>query len=205
MVEGQKLTNIVLVGGGHCNVQVIKLLKQKLPPWAKVTMVADSEVAYYSGMLPGSSSELYDEEQIKIHLPPLATWSRATFVKEKVTKVVGKENKLLFESGREMNNDVLVLNVGSKTRHTETVKGIWEHSLSTRPINEILRKISEKEKYLIENSIIPKVGVVGSGAAGVELAFAFKARWSRKFNTDVEVTIYASGDKILPTEGDHVR
>jgi selenide,water dikinase len=61
MVE-QAIKKIVCVGGGHCNVQVLKLMKQKLPAWAKITVVTDNPIAYYSGMLPGSSSNLYHED-----------------------------------------------------------------------------------------------------------------------------------------------
>ena len=54
--------------------------------------------------------------------------------------------------------------------------------MTTRPINELLGKIQRKENELQERGIIPKVAVCGGGAAGVELAFAFKKRWSAAFN-----------------------
>ena len=59
------------------------------------------------------------------------------------------ENKLLLEDGTEVEYDVLGLNVGSKTRGAKTVEGVWEHSLTTRPINELLGKIQRKENELL--------------------------------------------------------
>jgi NADH dehydrogenase FAD-containing subunit len=53
--------------------------------------------------------------------------------------------------------------------------------------------------------VIPKVVVCGGGAAGVELSFAFKARWSRAFGADISVTLVADGDDVLNTEKDAVR
>jgi len=51
---------IVLIGGGHCNCQVLKLLKRLLPTTAKMTLVTESPVSFYSGMLPGTvSSKLF--------------------------------------------------------------------------------------------------------------------------------------------------
>jgi NADH dehydrogenase FAD-containing subunit len=41
----------------------------------------------------------------------------------------------------------------------------------------------------LSNKIIPKVVVCGGGAAGVELSFAFKNRWSKAFGQDIDVTI----------------
>jgi NADH dehydrogenase FAD-containing subunit len=44
-----------------------------------------------------------------------------------------------------MDYDVLVVNIGSKTKGTEDIKGVYDHSLTTRPINELLPKIEKKE------------------------------------------------------------
>lgn len=39
--------------------------------------------------------------------------------------------------------------------------------------------------------------VCGAGAAGVELAFAFKHRWAKVFGEEIAVSIVASGGSIL--------
>ena len=46
----------------------------------------------------------------------------------------------------------------------------------------MLGKIMKRENELIANGEIPDVVVCGGGAAGTELAFGFKARWSKLFN-----------------------
>lgn len=88
---------------------------------------------------------------------------------------------MLFDDDSELEYDVLALNVGSRTRGAETVEGVWENSLTTRPINELLGKIQKKETELLSRSVVPRVVVCGGGAAGVELSFAFKKRWSVAF------------------------
>ena len=103
--------------------------------------------------------------------------------------------------GSHIEYDVLVVNVGSRTKSTDSVKGIWEHSLSTRPINFLLSNIVAKEEWLVKNFIIPELVVCGSGAAGVELAFGYKERWSKLFGCDVKVTIVSSSESIL--KGSH--
>jgi len=41
------------------------------------------------------------------------------------------------------------------------------------------------------------VAVCGSGAAGIELSFAFKKRWSTKLNANVDVVLISPSAEIL--------
>lgn len=77
------------VGGGHCNVQVLKHLKSSMPKSVKLTLVTDAAVALYSGMLPGAVCKFYDEDDLTIKLQPLASWCRAEYVHKKVTQIIG--------------------------------------------------------------------------------------------------------------------
>ena len=51
-----------------------------------------------------------------------------------------------MEDGTFVDYDVLALNVGSKTRGAQQTTGVWEHSLTTRPINDLIPKITLKEQ-----------------------------------------------------------
>jgi NADH dehydrogenase FAD-containing subunit len=154
-------------------------------------------MSYYSGMLPGSTSKLYKDEDIQVQLEPLAKWCSAEYVEKRVAKIVGNENKLILEDGSELPYDVLAVNVGSRTRGANQTKGVWDFSLTTRPINELLPKIGRKEEELKAKGIIPEVVVCGAGAAGVELAFAFKTRWSSFFGQEIKVTIASAEPNVL--------
>jgi len=214
----QKLKNIVLIGGGHCNCQVLKMVKRDLKALnikAKMTLVTEAPLSYYSGMLPGASSrkinesdcsiELYTDDDIKVHLEPLADWCGAEYVEKRVHKIDADKNTLVFEDGETMGYDVLGVNVGSRTRGADDIKGVWEHSLTTRPINELLGKIQNKEDYLIKNQITPTVAVCGAGAAGIELSFAFKNRWSKIFKKNVKTYLLSSESDIMKQESDAAR
>jgi NADH dehydrogenase FAD-containing subunit len=102
-------------------------------------------------MLPGASARLYKDEDITVELAPLAKWCGAAFIQNRVKEVKANTNTLLFEDGSTLQYDVLALNVGSKTRGAQSVEGVWEHSLTTRPINELLGKIQRKEDELKAN------------------------------------------------------
>jgi len=144
---------VVCIGGGHCNCQVLKLLKklileaEKNPelPKMKVTLINEAPLSYYSGMLPGSVSKLYTDDDIKIHLEPLAIWCAADYIEHRVAYIKADENRVYLENGETVDYDVLAVNVGSKTRDTLDVKGVWENGLTTRPINDLLPKIVNKE------------------------------------------------------------
>ena len=87
---------------------------------------------------------------------------------------MANKNLIKFENDSSLAYDVLILNVGSRTLGTKSIPGIWEHSLTTRPINNLLPKIEKIEESLMKRGIIPNVVICGAGAAGTELAFAFK-------------------------------
>lgn len=50
-----------------------------------------------------------------------------------------------LDDGSTLEYDVLAVNVGSRTSGSDTIPGVWKHSLTTRPINELLGKIQRKE------------------------------------------------------------
>ena len=83
----QEVKRIVCVGGGHCNCQVLKLLKQLLPQsgiQSHLTLVNEAPASYYSGMLPGAVSQLYKDKEIQIDMAPLAAWCKADYVEKRV-------------------------------------------------------------------------------------------------------------------------
>ena len=75
---------LVLVGGGHAHLQVIKALRNNNnhdnEGW-EVTVVDVQTHASYSGMIPGCVAQWYKEEETQIDLQPLVReWANATFL-----------------------------------------------------------------------------------------------------------------------------
>jgi NADH dehydrogenase FAD-containing subunit len=44
---------------------------------------------------------------------------------------------------------------------------------------------------------VPKVVIIGAGAAGTELSLAFKVRWSKFFEADIDLTLIGSHEAPL--------
>jgi hypothetical protein len=70
-----------------------------MPKSGRLTIITDEPVAFYSGMLPGAVSNLYVNNDITIHLEPLAIWSSAEYIHKKVIKIRGNENTVELIDG----------------------------------------------------------------------------------------------------------
>ncbi|KAL7549324.1 hypothetical protein ACHAWF_012595 [Thalassiosira exigua] len=175
---------IVLVGGGHAHVQVIKALNARSrPSYLEVTLIDLQSSASYSGMVP-----------------------------------VTDEGGVVTE--RAIPFDVVSIDIGSTTRDFSSIPGAREHTISTRPISDLVRRIQKEDEVLREKlkqwalrwqlyettlSIcqtfskgeLPdgaKVVVVGGGAAGIELSLALRSRWNSLLDSKLSVTLFAAGD-----------
>ena len=71
---------IVLVGGGHSHVQVLKSFGMRPQPGVRLTLVTPTLETPYSGMLPGCISGAYSVDDIHIRLAPLCSFSKARLI-----------------------------------------------------------------------------------------------------------------------------
>ena len=65
-------TDVVLVGGGHSHVQVLRRFAMERHSDIRLTVVLDTPVAVYSGMVPGLIAGQYRAEELEIDVVPLA-------------------------------------------------------------------------------------------------------------------------------------
>ena len=155
---------IVLIGGGHAHVQVIKALNShSRGKNIHVTLIDLQSEAAYSGMVPGCVANLYKLDQVKIALDSLAEWSGIEFVRGKVVGMSFDENdgkKVVLVEGIDENNgdvtkkeiqfDVVSVDIGSTTRKFKTIPGAKEYTISTRPISDLVLSIEKEESILKE-------------------------------------------------------
>ena len=210
--------NIVLIGGGHAHVQVIKALNVNTRPSnVKVTLIDIQSAASYSGMVPACLSKLYTLPQVQIQIEPLAEWAGIDFVQGKVVgmSLEDEEKKTVqvevnnSENGevvtKEVPFDAISVDIGSTTRDFNRIPGARQYCISTRPISDLVVKIQKEEELLKERlqSGTFKAAhfvVVGGGPAGIELSLAIRARFNDMLDSNLSITLIDSSDGLLLRE-----
>ncbi len=169
---------VVLVGGGHSHVQVLRGLAMAPLTDARVTVVVDRPIAMYSGMVPGFVAGQYTADDVSIDVRPLARRAGARLVVARCEGVDADARRILLAGRPPLPYDVASLNVGS-TVLGQDLPGVREHTLPTRPIAGLVEALPARLAALPERDGEPPIVVVGAGAGGVELACCVAARLRR--------------------------
>ena len=79
--------HLVLIGGGHSHLAVLRQLGMHPVPGLAVTLVTREVVTPYSGSLPAHLVGHYNRELMHIDLRPLAQFAGARLIQSEVTKI----------------------------------------------------------------------------------------------------------------------
>ena len=162
---------LLLLGGGHAHAVVLRDFRG-----ADVTLVTPFPHHIYSGMVPGFVAGHYRLDELRIDLAGLAARAGVKLVIGRAAALDAARRVARLEDGRELQYDVASLNLGSLPA---TVSGSAQHALAAKPFENFM------ERWLEAKDRVRKVGVVGAGAAGVEIAMAVAYRAA------AEVTLYS--------------
>ncbi|MFK7898609.1 MAG: selenide, water dikinase SelD [Myxococcota bacterium] len=166
---------MVLIGGGHAHVQVLRRWAMKPPLDARLMVVLDQSVAVYSGMVPGFVAGDYALPELEIDVLPLARRAKAGVILNAATDLDPVRKEIALEGRPPIRFDFASVDVGSTVRGLD-LPGVREHALSTRPIGRFVRQVDARIEGLSTLGRPPRILIVGGGAAGTELAFTLEAR-----------------------------
>ncbi len=187
--------DLVLVGGGHAHIQVLKRWAMAPVPGARLTLVVDRPIAVYSGMVPGFVAGQYPREGLEIDVRPLALRAGARCLVAPATGLDTGARRLVLAGRPPIAYDTVSFDVGSTVAGLE-LPGVREHAIPTRPIGEFVRRVDEV-LAAARGRDIARIVVVGAGAGGVEVAFALATRLRRERDGRVEVRLLEAGPRVL--------
>jgi pyridine nucleotide-disulfide oxidoreductase family protein len=183
--------HLVLLGGGHAHVHVLRAFAEQPLPSARVTFVSPHEALVYSGMVPGMVAGHYQPEDCSIPLLPLAQRARADFVQAAATGVDAAAKTVTLTTGESIDYDVLSIDVGG-TVDRDAIPGAREHALFVRPMELFARLWTDLLALAQEKTL--SVVMIGGGAGGVELAMALQHRLGDR----ARVSLLTGGGPVLP-------
>ena len=67
----QRMTSILLIGGGHTHVVALRHLARRKPAGLDIHLVSPDLTTSYSGLLPGHIAGHWTRHTLEIPLPPL--------------------------------------------------------------------------------------------------------------------------------------
>ncbi len=193
------MRDLILVGGGHSHVQVLRQAAMEPVADHRLTLVLDRPVAVYSGMVPGFVAGQYEASELEIDCVPLARRAGARVVLSAATRIDAANRSIEVEGRAPLRYDLASLDVGSTVRGLE-IEGVRDFALPTRPIGGFVRAVDRRIAELLEDSrgSAARIVVVGAGVGGVELAFSLHHRLLRESVDAVEVVLVHGGAEILP-------
>ena len=164
--------DLVLVGGGHSQVNVLKKFGMKPIAGLRITLINKYYVSPYSGMLPGYIAETYTKDQTQIDLLNLCKFSNSRLIVDEVIGIDLSEKQVILKDRMPVKFDTLSLNTGGEP-NLESIKGAKKYSIPIKPISKLVKVIDEIKRKIVRSNEI-SISVVGGGAGGIELVLALK-------------------------------
>ncbi len=208
--EQPVLRDIVLVGGGHSHVGVLKSFGMKPLPGVRLTVICRDTHTPYSGMLPGYIAGHYSYDEVHIDLNTLAAFAGARFFRDEVIGLDRAAGKVLCRNRPPVRYDRLSINIGS-TPQMSQVPGAAEHAVAVKPIHLFNERWLALLQRVRQHAGKTRIAIVGAGAGGVELTLAMQHRLRRELRTlgrdpnELNFHLFSNTADILPTHNSRVR
>ena len=169
------LKDLVLVGGGHSHVHVVKSFGMKPMPGVRLTLIGRDIETPYSGMIPGFVAGAYSFEECHIDLARLCAWTGARLIHAEAIGLDRANRQVLLKDRPPVSYDLVSLDVGSSPS-MDRIPGAAEHATPVKPIAELGRRWLGFLERVKDWQGALRVAVIGGGAGGVELALAIDHR-----------------------------
>ena len=198
MQDAPVLKDIVLLGGGHSHVEVLRSFGMQAIAGVRLTLISREIETAYSGMLPGMVAGHYTSDEGHIDLVPLARFAGARFIKDDIIGINTDSQIVLLSKQPPIPYDLLSINIGS-TPSTHQIAGLKDNVIPVKPINQFLNHWKQLRKRIATHRGNIKIGIVGGGVGGVELILAINNFIVSSFLelARIELTLITADEEIL--------
>ncbi|MDY6044389.1 MAG: FAD-dependent oxidoreductase [Peptoniphilus sp.] len=176
------MERLILAGAGHGHIQILSKLQEMDLGDLQVTVITNFDRQFYSGMLPGYVNGHFTLDDVTFTVKDYCNNPNIELIFDIIVEIDGTRNMVKTKNGA-YRFDYLCMNVGSKSIESFGPANDTLHYV--KPINgfKTLKDLGEGARSLL---------IVGGGAAGVELALAYRYRYP-----DMKIKIADRHDDIL--------
>ena len=197
--ESPITSDLVLIGGGHSHLFVLKHFAMHPLPGVRITLVTRDLHTPYSGMLPGYIAGHYDYDDAHIDLLPLARYAGARVIHAEVCAIDAEHNQVSINGRPALDYDLLSINIGSRPfmPHAEDSA---KNQFAVKPVDRFINCWRQLEQDLQDNDRDLRLAIIGGGAGGVELALSldYRARQPGQARSRPKLVIVTDRDRLLP-------
>jgi selenide, water dikinase len=202
--------DIVLIGGGHSHVAVLRSFGMKPIPGVRLTLISTAYDTPYSGMLPGHLAGHYTFDESHINLIPLCQFAQAQLYQDTVVGIDLTKKQIHCQDHPPVGFDFVSIDTGSTPR-IDDIPGAKAHAIPVKPVDRFLNRWNEIEAKLQGNPKTTKrIIVVGGGAGGVELTLSLqhrllKSKLAKGNPTSIKFSLITASPSVLSTHNQRVQ
>lgn len=164
----------MLIGAGHAHVEVLRRFRLQPDPSIRLTVVTPGPETTYSGMVPGYVAGHYSRSDTKIRVDRLTTFEGCLAIFQSAVELNADARSVSLADGNEISGDIISVDVGAVATQVAAT-GNGAIIVPAKPMDDFEHAWTRLEPRLESDSTL-RFGIVGGGAAGVELALAISHR-----------------------------
>ena len=202
---------VVLLGGGHAHVAVLKQFGMRPLPGVRLTLMSPCYDTPYSGMLPGHIAGHYTFAESHVSMLPLCQFADAQFYQDAAVALDLENRKIHCRQRPPVAFDILSIDTGSTPSICWT-PGAASYAIPIKPVDLFLQRWAAIESELkAKANRLARFVIVGAGAGGVELTLSLQHRLKKLFAKEQSTeerfpfSLFTASSTILPTHAPQVR
>ena len=186
------MKRLLLVGGGHAQLEVLRSLRHTRFNDTEVVLVSSGRFAAYTGMVPGLLAGRYSATEIRFDLEALVRMAGGSFVNA-IAEDVDGAGRSAGVNGKRLEFDACSIDIGSAPVGYG-VPGVMSNALPLRPLTNVVELLRRFDLAVGQRGAAAECVIVGGGAGGVEVALGLAVRG----NGRAGITIVHEGEELIP-------